>query len=495
MKTISKSKYMGFKNCARLVWLLQNKPELAETSESALKNMREGKIVGECAKSYFTNTFDVTSFDKDGNLDIDSMIGLTNRYLLENKETIAEASFSVDGLYCSVDLLHKNNDNYDIYEVKASTKIEKDHLIDVAFQKYVLEKRGLKVVNVYVVYINNDYRRHGNLELKKLFSVQKVSDKSLFLQTYSNLKNDIEAIRLILNKKTEPSVSLSSTCKECPFKNYCQRDLPKPNVLSLAGNSGGDKYARLNSGIITFQDVSSSDMNLSDFQKAQIDSFLYNKEIIVDKERLRSFLETIRYPVYHLDFESIMSPIPPCDNTWPYEQIPTQYSLHIEFECGRLEHKEFLGNSLDPRRDIAEALCRDIPLNSCVLVFNKTFECGRLKELAELFPDLKDHLLNLKDNVIDLAWPFEKGVYYHRKMENRYSIKWVLPALYPSDPDLDYHSLPVVHNGNEAMDIYPKMLEANSKEKEEIRNGLLQYCCLDTLAMVKILTRLKETLG
>ena len=93
MKTISKSKYMGFKSCARLVWLLQNKPELAETSETALKNMREGKIVGECAKSYFDNTVDVTSFDQDENLDINNMIGLTNRYLLENKETIAEASF------------------------------------------------------------------------------------------------------------------------------------------------------------------------------------------------------------------------------------------------------------------------------------------------------------------------------------------------------------------------------------------------------------------
>ena len=77
-------------------------------------------------------------------------------------------------------------------------------------------------------------------------------------------------------------------------------------------------------------------------------------------------------------------------------------------------------------------------------------------------------------------------------MWNRYSIKAVLPALYPDDPELDYHALPVVHNGGEAMDIYPKMLLASPEEKERIRDGLLKYCCLDTLAMVKILKKLKE---
>ncbi|MCI7220103.1 MAG: DUF2779 domain-containing protein, partial [Bacilli bacterium] len=79
----------------------------------------------------------------------------------------------------------------------------------------------------------------------------------------------------------------------------------------------------------------------------------------------------------------------------------------------------------------------------------------------------------------------------HKDMGGSNSIKAVLPALYPNDSELDYHALPVVHNGGEAMDIYPKMLVASQEEKERIRDGLLQYCCLDTLAMVKVLRKIK----
>ena len=227
-------------------------------------------------------------------------------------------------------------------------------------------------------------------------------------------------------------------------------------------------------------------------QKVQIEAYLQNKETIVDREAVDEWLKTLYYPIYHLDFESIMLPIPPCDDAWPYEQIPTQYSLHIEYEDGRLEHREFLGHSLDPRREIAESLCRDIPMNACVLAYNKTFECGRIHELADLYPDLREHLLNMEEHVVDLIVPFKSGSYYHSAMGHSNSIKYVLPALCPNDPSLDYHALPVVHNGGEAMDIYPKMLEASPEERERIRDGLLKYCCLDTLAMVKVLRKIKE---
>ena len=106
--------------------------------------------------------------------------------------------------------------------------------------------------------------------------------------------------------------------------------------------------------------------------------------------------------------------IPQFPGTKPFQQIPFQYSLHyIEREGGELKHKEFLAVSgEDPRRDIAEALCRDIPRDVCVTAYNKGFECGRIKELAEAFPDLAEHLLNIRDNIVDLLVPFQNGYYY-----------------------------------------------------------------------------------
>ena len=491
MKTISKSKYLAYKSCPKCLWLLFNNPELAIEDPGAQRHIDDGKVVGEYAKKYFPNTVDVTSYDKDGNLDISNMIGLTNRYLMENKDTIAEASFSLDGLFCSIDLLHLAEDGYEIYEVKATTNVEKEHYIDAAFQKYVLEKKGLHVARVYILHLNNEYKRHGDIDVSKLFMRDDISCESRFLNTLTGMEDDLEEIDYIVNKqKMEPRVPLSTNCKECPFKAYCHKDIPVPSVLNINGLR--KTYDYLSQGIVTYKDVIDYHIKLNKRQRIQIESFIFNKEVIMDKPLVEDFLKTIRYPIYHLDFESIQLPIPPCDGAWPYEQIPTQYSLHIEYEDGHLEHKEFLGDSIDPRRAIAEALCRDIPDNVCVLAYNKMFECGRLQELAEMYPDLYDHLTKMKDNVVDLLVPFKNGDYYHIKMGGSNSIKYVLPALCPNDPALDYHALPVVHNGGEAMDIYPKMLVADPVEKERIRDGLLKYCCLDTLAMVKVLRKLVE---
>ena len=489
--TISKSKFVYYKTCPKKLWLYINKPEEAIEDSRAETHIREGKQVGELAKQYYKNVVDVTSFNEDGTLNFENMIGLTNRYLLDGKSTIAEATFSTDGLFCSVDFLKPVEGGYEIYEVKASDEIKVEHQVDVAFQKYVLEKRGLKVVGVFVVHLNRGYIRHGKLDLDQLFIVEDISDKARYKSTLKKLETDIKSAKDILNLKQEPNIPFSTKCRKCPFFKYCTKDLPKPSVFDIWDERSAHKM--INEGIVSFDDVKSNNIVFEHNRKlVQLKAYFEGKDVIVNKVGIQSFLNKIKYPIYHLDFESIMFAVPPCDGVWPYEQIPTQYSLHIEYADGRLEHKEFLGDTIDPRRAIAEALVRDIPGTGSVLVFNSQFEGERLQELATMFPDLRDDLLNIFNRIVDLKDPFSDGYYYDSKMGGSNSIKYVLPALYPNDPELDYHALPVVHHGGEAMDIYPKMLEADPNEKQRIRDGLLKYCCLDTLAMVKILRKLIE---
>ena len=112
--------------------------------------------------------------------------------------------------------------------------------------------------------------------------------------------------------------------------------------------------------------------------------------------------------------------------------------------------------------------------------------------MAELFPDLADQLLAIADAVADLIVPFRKRMYYSAPMMGSYSIKKVLPALYPDDPDLDYHSLEAVHNGAEASAMFTLMEKMDKAELKKNREYLLKYCGLDTLAMVKLFDRLIE---
>lgn len=492
MKTISKSNYLSFISCPKQFYYLIHKSEEYVEDPSAKQRIEDGILVGNYAKQYFNDTVDVTTVNNDGSLDIQSMIEKTKNELSLGTSTIAEASFSINGLFCSIDLLHKVDGGYEIYEVKASTSVKKEHYADAAFQQYVLKQAGLIVLGVYILHLNSSYIRHGDLDLHKLFTASRVDGNKDFLKARNTIEANLQAMEALVSSTSEPNVKLSSSCRDCPFLSYCHRSIPFPTVLDLQGSTTLNRYRLYNRGIRTFKEVIDSNQDLNNFQIRQIDCYLKNKESYINKRALKSFLSKLRYPLYHLDFESIQLPIPPCDDAWPYEQIPTQYSLHIEYEDGRLEHKEFLGSSIDPRKELAISICKDIPYGSTLLAYNKAFEAGRLIELARLFPEFRDHLLNLASNIVDLMLPFKNGDYYHKDMWNRYSIKFVLPALCPNDPELDYHSLPLVHNGIEAMSIYPKMVNAPIEEAKIIRDGLLKYCYLDTLAMVKVLEKIKE---
>lgn len=214
----------------------------------------------------------------------------------------------------------------------------------------------------------------------------------------------------------------------------------------------------------------------------------------IDKDNIRKFLQNLSYPLYFLDFETMQQVIPQYKGTRPYEQVPFQYSLHyIEHKGGELKHKDFLAESgVDPRRALAEQLCEDIPMDVCVTAYNKAFECTRLKELAEAFPDLATHLLNIESNIVDLLVPFQSGYYYNKAMGGSFSIKSVLPALFPNDPVLDYHNLEGVHNGGEAMNLFPRIKDLPPEEQQKARHNLLKYCELDTYAMVKLWEELER---
>ena len=235
-------------------------------------------------------------------------------------------------------------------------------------------------------------------------------------------------------------------------------------------------------------------MKLNEIQQRQVDYALHDLGDYTNPEKIRAFLSKLSYPLYFLDFETLQPAIPIYLGSKPYSQIPFQYSLHyIEREGGELKHSEFLGEpEEDPRRALAARLCEDIPMGVCVTAYNKKFECSRIEELAEAFPDLAEHLMNIHSNIVDLLVPFQSGWYYNRAMGGSFSIKSVLPALFPDDPALDYHNLEEIHHGGEAMTAFPAMLNMTREERERTRRNLLKYCGLDTYAMVKVWEKLKE---
>ena len=501
-KNLSKSRYTLFRQCPKALWFQVYHPELAEIDAALQARFEAGNEVGDLAMGYLGEYTEVTTYTAEGKLDLKAMIEKTQVCISNGVENIAEASFSWNGNYCAVDILHKTDGGYSIYEVKSSsgnyTMNEKDEVYvkyarDIAYQKYVLTKCGIKVTGTFLVRINNEYVLDGNLNIHDFFYTADL--KELVAEEYQIIESNINDALKVLEKSEEPTIDLGCHCNEpygCSFWNYCSRKLPQPSVFNLYRLAFRKKIDLYHEGVISFQDVRGRE--LSSIQQLQVESALSGKGYI-NPSGIRDFLKKLSYPLYFLDFETQQPVIPIYQGTKPYQQIPFQYSLHyIEKEGGELKHEEFLGISgEDPRRSIAESLCRDIPMDVCTTAYNKMFECGRLRELAASFPDLAEHLNNIADHIVDLIEPFRAGDYYLPAMDGSFSIKKVLPALFPDDPQLDYHNLQGgVQNGGEAMSIYPRIKDMTPEEQQKARRALLDYCCLDTLAMVKLWEKLLE---
>lgn len=492
---ISKSSYVKFIKCPKSLWLsIYKSNEESLLSEMEKEIIEDGLTVGKLALSYFPDTIDVSVKDVNGRINYQEQIARTKEALSKNYNCIAEASFLCDELFCAVDLLKKEEDGYSIYEVKSSLDIKDYQFYDISFQKYVLEKLGYKIINIYILHPNKNYIFHSKLDLNNYFIAESVINNEIVNNNLKSVADNIINIKNLLNSN-EPYSIFSKECKECSFEKYCKKDFPNVHLGQLNGLRGDYKF--FNENIFSINDY----INTKEYKKsnknarreAQIYSIINNNnEPIIDKESLKKFIENLKYPIYHLDFETTKFIVPMFDGFTPKESFPFQYSLHIEYEDGHIEHKEFLGEELNPTRNLAEQLIKDIPPNSLVLAYHASTEINVIKYLAKKFPDLALDLLGICNNFCDLLDIFKKGIYYDPKQGGSNSIKYVMPALCPYMEEA-YHNLPLVHNGAEALAMFPKLIELKgTKEYNFVRNAMLEYCKLDTLSMVEILKQLRN---
>ena len=487
---LSKTKYCRGLQCIKMLWLDQYMPEVRDDSLINESVFETGNEVGDLAMSYFGDFEEVLFCD-----DKNQMILDTKEKLDRGVDVIAEASFNYDGNFCSVDILKKEDDGFSIYEVKSSTEVKDVYIDDASYQYYVLDNLGFNIKSVNIMYLNSKYVRGEKLDLSELFLINDITD--IAFSKYDFVKENIAMIKDRLNKKDMPLNDIDIYCEKpypCIYKTFCMRHLSKPNVFDISKMTFNKKYSLYKDGLITFNDILNSNTKLTDKQFNQLNVCVNDLNPIINKEEIRKFLDTLSYPLYFLDFETFQQAIPLWKGVSPYMQIPFQYSLHyMNSKNGELLHKEFLAKEGEnPMRALAERLVNDIPKDVCVLAYNMGFEKGVIKRLAFMFSDLYEHLMNVHDNIKDLMIPFYNQDYYMKEMKGSYSIKYVLPALFPGDKDLNYSNLDEIHNGSEAMNAYLNLTSKSQEEIENTRNNLLKYCYLDTLAMVKILEKLEE---
>jgi len=481
---LSKSLFIRALQCHKSLYLDRYQPELRdEVSEEKQAVFESGTEVGILAEDLFPGGMKVPY----EGLSPLEQLDMTASEIRKGTKTIYEAAFSYNNVFIKADIFHKGKRGWELYEVKQSTKVEAVHVNDVALQYYVLKGSMVPVSKAFLVHINNEYVRHGGIEVEKLFVIEDVTDRVKEKQTF--VAEELEKMRKMLNGPM-PAIDIGSWCHdpyECDFKGRCWQHIPEDSVFTLK-RKGVNQFDLYRRGIIRLDQIPLDVLN--DAQRTQVEFFLEKKEA-VNREAVREFLVSLWYPLYFLDFETFLRPIPPFDGTRPYQQIPYQYSIHfLEREGAVPGHREFLAEpNVDPREELTGRLVVEIPDDACIVAYNSSFETSILKELAEWLPQYAGKIERIVSNMRDLMAPFRRRDVYHWQMKGSHSQKAVLPALVP---DLSYEGMEVA-DGGIAMEAYFAMCEAKDpSEVNRIRKSLLEYCKLDTLGMVRLLEKLRS---
>lgn len=501
-RLLSKTEYIMYRECFKNTWVRRHKPEVHSQypmSDFELSLMAMGNDVEEEARKLFPNGYLVER--RTGGAQ-----ELTKQLVEERKLVIFQAVFATDKYLAATDVMQWNSDagEYDLYEIKMSTtdeeedesgkarvnkKKEEQFERDLAFQANVVEACGIKLHKKYLIRLNRQYVRNGNLEYDRLFIIEDKTEIITAIQPIVAL----EMTRAQEELSSEPSPLGNCTCyykgrsAHCTTFKYNNPHVPDYSVhdLNRIGNSKAYLRQLLDAGILQIAEMPMDEQLSKSAKKLNQVIAHKSQEVIIDTVSLKEELEGLEFPLYFLDYETYPTAIPPYSGYKPYQHIVFQYSLHVlHAPDGQLQHFADLILGGDPSELIAEQLRAHIGDTGTVISWYKTFENSRNRELGKLLPEYRDFFDSVIARTYDLMDIVEKQHYVHPGFEGRASIKKVLPVLVP---ELKYDGLPV-KSGTDAIEGYRQLWkgELTGEMAAQKREDMLAYCKLDTLAMYEI---------
>ena len=484
---LSKSTFIRGLQCEKSLYLYKHHYRLKDPTPSSLQAVfDQGTNIGLLAQDLFPNGADASP---ENHFKMVESVGITQDFISHGETIIYEATFLYNDVLAALDILVKDEEGWKAYEVKSSTKLSETYIKDAAIQYYTITSSGIDLKDISIVYINNQYVKDGELDIHQLFNIESVYDQ--VLEFLPRIPNEVIRLKNVIESPDVPNVDIGPHCSEpydCDFKGTCWKHIPDYSVFNISRLNKNKKFDLYNQGVITLDQINLTQIDLNPNQLLQVQSEI-NGTSHIDSDEIRNFTNGLNYPLYYLDFETIGPAVPKYNGSRPYQQLVFQYSLHIqETSTSELEHREYLADpSQDPRIGFIEQLTKDCGSYGDILVYNIGFERGKLNDLIEVFPEYSSKLLGIVNRLKDLMVPFQQKWYYTPEMRGSYSIKYVLPALVP---ELSYDDLPIKEGGT-ASNTFLSMVNGTFEgDVKETRRQLLEYCKLDTYAMVKILEKL-----
>ena len=480
---MSKSRFLAGLQCLKRLYLECHHRELADPVEASRQAIFDaGTAVGVLARQRFPGG---ALIDEEYFQHAQAVRSTRTRLSDASLPALFEPAFTFQGIRTRVDVLSRSNEQeFHLVEVKSTTGPKEDHIPDIAIQMHVVEGSGISIGRAYLLHINNTYvYQGGDHDPELLFSMKDVTDEA---RAYAakEMPEGLAQMWASLQLPEAPDIETGRHCTtpyRCPFFGHCHLGESEHPIRNLPGlNKEGHERLKA-SGIRDISGIPQDFNGLSVVQHRVRDSVITGRPFVGPD--LAPRLGEISFPASFLDFETLKLAIPVYGGTRPYQTIPFQWSLHIRDSDGGLRHSSFLdGGPGDPRERFITSLLEAIPSHGTIVAYS-SYEKTVMKELARAFPQYESRLLALCERVVDLL-ALIRSDYYHPEFHGSFSIKSVIPALFP---DLAYDDLEIPE-GLAAAAAYARLMDDDTPQsgRAKISEALLAYCERDTEAMVRV---------
>ncbi|MCO5230464.1 MAG: DUF2779 domain-containing protein [Chitinophagales bacterium] len=487
---LSKSSLIRGIQCSKALYLYKYHYDQKDpVSRQQQDKFDRGHQVGILAQSLFPGGKDCTP---PNHFSYQQSIQATSALVSANYPVIYEAAFKHEGILVALDILVNQNGKWYAYEVKSSLKISKTYLQDISIQYYVIKNCGIQLEDVFIIHVNGDYVLKGqSVDVHQLFKIESVKEQVEALQL--DIQNAINKARSVLSLYSIPEVETGVHCFKpypCDFLGTCWKGQEKNPLFQVAGAQLADKIQWIKSGINDMKDIPKEYLTSSRII-AQVEAHR-NQKPYIKREELKQFMSNIQYPVYFFDIEAFQPAIPIFEETYPFQAIPFQYSLHYAYSADSpLEEIEFISPpNIDDRERFLTHFLKATEKPGQILVFNTLLEKGILFQLGKLYPKYAKSIKDRIQRMVDLETPFKKDWYYHPKMNGGYSVKNILPTIEQSP--LSYDDIKI-KDGVDAMVVYQKLLrETDTTVINKTLEELIDYCRMDTLGLNAIFLELRR---
>ncbi len=479
---LSKSRILAGIQCPKQLYLKTYHPELAEKSANLQAIFDAGNEVGELARTFYPQGT-LIGHDKDLNAALEETAALL---AAPGNGVLFEATVQHDGVLVRTDVLEKGSKGVRVVEVKSSASVKDQHVYDCAIQTWVLEQAGVPVECIALAHIDNTFVYEGDGNYQGLLKHVDMTGEVRPLQ--EQVETWVKDFKEIL-AGPPPEVKVGPHCRkpyDCVFLTHCRGGQSEHHVSTLP-NGGKIVQELLNEGIEDIRDIPEGRLTNHTQERVRRITVAGEAEL---GDGAAECLRDLPYPRYYLDFETLGPAIPIWAGTRPYQSLPFQWSCHIEQADGELDHAEFLDRSGEPpMRLLAEALLATLGNRGPIFAYTG-FEKAVVSGLADMYPDLSASLGAVVERLVDLH-KITKAHYYHPEMRGSWSLKAVLPTV---APDLRYDALDEVQEGSGAGLAYLEVIDpaTNKTRRDRLIDALLEYCKLDTLALVRLARFLQQ---